>query len=343
MKRERINTRSVSRDVVETDPIVLRDGQRTRLVFLPTLVDQQDDPLRGCFVYQRKLAAGEWEDVKGLSLAGLKAGEGWALELHSAEVSSLMNGLLARKALYEKHGIVWGKQSFVRKTDLPRAIQELVDSPDSDLADALGALNVEDIIGLSRQVDLSKLDVLLAEWQTNEENGREEFWQQLLARNAWVFSQLTGSPVVLLKSKAYVGGKSIDNTGGGEVDYLVRNELTDNVSFIEIKTPLTPLTSSSYRTSGSFGLAKGLTGGLMQVLGYKQQFENEFYAARSKSSAEFRSYNPRCYLIAGQMGVMDGEEIRSLELFRNALAGIQILTFDEVAIRLQGIRDALTT
>src|SRR3954464_6493040 len=99
MSQERISTRSVSRDVVETDPIVLRESDTRRLVFLPTMLDRPDDPLRGCFVYQRKLAANSWQDIRGESLTSLKSGEGWILELRSAEVSRLLEGLLARRRL----------------------------------------------------------------------------------------------------------------------------------------------------------------------------------------------------------------------------------------------------
>jgi hypothetical protein len=127
VSREPISTRSVSRDVVETDPIVLRQSETRRLVFLPTLIDRPDDPLRGYFVYQRKLSANSWEDIRGESLTSLKSGEGWVLELHSAEVSRLLEGLLARRDLYERHGIVWGEREFVSKDSLPQVVRAIIE------------------------------------------------------------------------------------------------------------------------------------------------------------------------------------------------------------------------
>ncbi|MGZ6569361.1 MAG: hypothetical protein ACXVE9_18460, partial [Solirubrobacteraceae bacterium] len=81
--------------------------------------------------------------------------------------------------------------------------------------------------------------------------------------------QLTGSPVVLLKERAYIGGKGISNTGGGVVDYLLANSLTGNVSLVEIKTPGAPLCDAQYRSSGAYIIGKDVVGGLVQVLGYR--------------------------------------------------------------------------
>jgi hypothetical protein len=203
-------------------------------------------------------------------------------------------------------------------------------------------LPAEAIIALGRKVDLSQLDALLGEWLEAAGNNDEDYWQGLLAEHAWVFSQLTGSPVVVLQEKAYVGGKGVENRGGGQVDFLVQNELTHNVAFVEIKTPGTEICADAYRTSGAFSLSKDLSGGVVQVLGYRDRFEKEFNQLHVNSdAAEFRSFNPRCVLIAGSASSLGPEEARSFELFRNALTDVEIWTFDEVAARLEGIRAAL--
>lgn len=337
----RISTHSVARNAMLTDPIVLREtADRTRrLVFAPMLVGRPDDPLRGVFVYQRKLAGDTWRDIGGIPLSSLKAGEGFRLELHGAEVSQLVSGLLDRKSLYEQHGIEWGTQDFVRTAALPQIVRTIVESPDSELAHVLAELDRDDVLALGRKLDRSKLDLLLDEWRRDPGNPKEEHWQDLLTRNSWVFSQLTGSPVVLVDEKAYVGGKDLTNIGGGHVDYLIENELTHNISFIEIKTPATPICAGMYRTSGAMTLDKEFTGGINQVLGYRETFEKEYFPlTRGRSQ---RSYNPRCYLLAGSAASLTEEEARSFELFRNALTGVQVLAFDEVERRLQGLKDAL--
>lgn len=339
---DRIGTTSVSVDVVETDPIVLRETATRRLVFLPTIVDREQ-PLRGCFVYQRRAkAADDWQDIRDENLNSLKAGQGWVLELHTEEVAGLLDGLIARKSLYDRHGIRWGERVFIDRDSLPQVVRSLIDSPQGELAEVLAALQPEEIIALGRKVDLSQLDALLSVWLANLDRADESFWQDLLSEHAWVFSQLTGSPVVVLQERAYVGGKGLDNRGGGEIDFLVRNALTDNVSFVEIKTPHTPICAGAYRTSGAFALHKELSGGVVQVLGYRESFEKTFNQLRMESGlGDFRSYNPRCILIAGLSDALSEDETRSFELFRGALTDVQIWTFDEVAARLQGIREAL--
>lgn len=337
-----IETISVSVDVVETQPIVLRETDQRRLVFLPTLVDRPD-PLRGSFVWQRKRKDDKWEDIRAESFTSMRSGEGWVLELHSEEMTALLDGLLARRALFEKHGIRWGPRSFVDTDSLPDLVRTVIESPDSELAEVLGDLDAEQVLALGRRVDLSQLDWLLSEWIENADCGDEDFWQELLARNAWVFSQLTGAPVVLLREKAYVGGKGIENTGGGEIDFLVANALTDNVAFIEIKTPQTAISGGSYRTSGAYAMHKEISGGIVQALGYRDRFEKTYNDLRAASNSEtvFQAYHGRCFVIAGTTTSLTADETRSFELFRSSLTDVQLWTFDEVATRLRGIRDAL--
>jgi hypothetical protein len=64
-------------------------------------------------------------------------------------------------------------------------VLKLVEEPDSELAKVLRELDPDSLLNLGRTVDLSKLDQLLSEWDTNENNNDEDYWQDLLKRNAW--------------------------------------------------------------------------------------------------------------------------------------------------------------
>jgi len=52
------------------------------------------------------------------------------------------------------------------------------------------------------------LKAFLKEWKANSDVSNEEFWQTLFAKNAFVLSQLFAYPVILIKDKAYLGGRT---------------------------------------------------------------------------------------------------------------------------------------
>ena len=81
MADDKITTESVAVSAQDTDPIVLRESETRRLVFKAMIVDKPEAPVRGYFVWQRKRAEDEWEDITGETLTTLKAGEGYSLEL----------------------------------------------------------------------------------------------------------------------------------------------------------------------------------------------------------------------------------------------------------------------
>ena len=139
------------------------------------------------------------------------AGEAVKIELRSKEVATLMEGLEVRRAMFERHGLLWGEREFVDRASLPSLVQDLLSSPDGDLAAVFDELDADTVIALGRRVDLSQLDALIATWLGSQDVANEGFWQRLLTQHAWVFSQLVGSPVVVLNERAYVGGKGIDN------------------------------------------------------------------------------------------------------------------------------------
>jgi hypothetical protein len=67
----------------------LREGKLSRLVFIPVLVQNEQNPdagINGEFVYQRKAAKDTWIDVRSIPLNSLKSGEGYTLSLKSAEL-----------------------------------------------------------------------------------------------------------------------------------------------------------------------------------------------------------------------------------------------------------------
>lgn len=79
-----IKVRSTSSNSAIATDIVLRIGERSRLVFRPEIVNNPHNAracVRGTFVYQRKGQTQLWEDVADESLTRLKKGEGYKLDI----------------------------------------------------------------------------------------------------------------------------------------------------------------------------------------------------------------------------------------------------------------------
>jgi hypothetical protein len=81
------------------------------------------------------------------------------------------------------------------------------------------------------------LQRVLDVWEDNQSTSNEEFWQSFFDEYPFIVSQVLAFPVVVVENKAYVGGKTISDTGGHIVDFLLAHQLTQNVALLEIKTP----------------------------------------------------------------------------------------------------------
>jgi hypothetical protein len=156
-----------------------------------------------------------------------------------------------------------------------------------------------------------------------------------LKKNSYIISQTFLFPVIILKDKAYVGGKGIDNAGGNLLDFLFTHRLSNNVALIEIKTPTTPVLGSKYRT-GVYSISQDLSGGINQVLNYKDSLIKQYDSLVRGSRHDFQAFDPKCVVIAGCVGSLrDEEQLRSFELFRSNLKDVQVLTYDELFNKLE--------
>ena len=357
---EKVTTRSTPLHTATADDVVLRESKTTRLVFRPLLVDNEMLPeasVKGQFIFEKKGRNDEWVPTEAISLARLKVGEGVRLELKSAETLKLHKELSDLYDLYSQHGTKSGHSTFA-KLDSPLArlavvpvdklneilaadtelggdlLSELLawatsEGDPAELVSRLLELAPDSLRRLNTSANLQRLKSSIAEWTKHKDSTDEDLWQKLLSENVHVLEQVFSWPVNVIAEKAYVGGKGIDNRGGGLVDYLVTNQLTNNVSLIEIKTPGTKLLRKEYRT-GIFNISDDLSGGVMQVLNYKQTLLHHY---QSLGSAElFESFDPKCVVVIGhsRQELQSKDKIKSFELYRNQLNGVVVITFDEL-------------
>lgn len=173
----------------------------------------------------------------------------------------------------------------------------------------------------------------------------EKQWQEFLKDNSWIFSSIFAQPVILYKREAYVGGKTIDNKNGKFNDFLIKNSLSDNVSFLEIKTHKTKLLeNNAYRGEDVYSATKDLTGCIVQVLNQRDNFQKEFYATKGKSkgAGNFETLNSKCVVLIGSTKDLDDNQKFSFELFRSNSRDVEILTFDELQTKIESLQKVMT-
>lgn len=342
--------------------IVLRSGKRVRLIFRPEIVDNANNPearVRGRFIYQRKADAESWEAFDRVTLASLKKGEGYQLELHSDEVLTLRHDLYELARLHREVGIPKGHAHFLKIED---NLGDLLQLTESELAEFLSAnaddaikvfgrvlrwlcetpeiaaklaLNETELPTLNALISRANIRAILEAWRNNQSNPSEEFWQRELSKHSFVLGFLFAYPIVVIRGKAYVGGKEYDNTHGNLVDFLARVPTSRNAALIEIKTPQTPLLGVEYRQD-VFPPSTDLIGAVSQVIHYRESLLDD---TRVRDTADLSVSEPRCLIIAGSAAteLVDDFRKRSFERFRERLLGVQVVTFDEVFRRIEDV------
>jgi hypothetical protein len=355
-----------SASTAESDPIILRETSTTRLVFKPLLVKNPHDEkasVKGCFVFQHKPTNDDWKDHDSVSLARLRGDEWIKLDLTSEELLGLLQNLGAFYRANAKYGLPREKSRFIKvssadKLDFDRLFQMsrrtgidavaqllewLTESGNAvEVLENLKRLKINTLQRLNGLIGLTTLKAALADWEENKSNSSEEFWQNLFHEHAFILSQVFCLPTFILKEKAYVGGKSVNNRGGHLVDFLIANRITKNCALIEIKTPVTKLLGREYR-AGVYSLSEELSGSITQVLNYRLSLLTHYNSLSVDTNSAFEIFAPPCFVIAGNANdeFSSDEQTQSLELIRSDLKNVSIVTFDELFAKTQALIDAL--
>ena len=372
---EKITTESTSLATASANDIALREKQTVRLIFRPTLVNNphnKDAVVSGVFLYQKKGLKEQWIDFETIALSKVKKGEGYKLDLSTGEMLNLFQELEALYELHREVGVPRGRQEFVR---LDAQLKQFVNLPNNQIAEMLNAnkdlggefvtkliswalsetdptelvkrlseLSPDSLRVLNTSASVQRLNEAVSSWYEHRHSKDESLWQTLLTENMYVLEQVFSWPVTIVNEKAYVGGKAVDNKGGGLVDFLVKNQLTNNVALIEIKTPGTELLSKNEYRNGVYNLSEELTGSVMQVLNYKATLLNQYNALGAREM--FEAFDPKCMVIIGNSGRELGDsksKRKTFALYRNQLAGADIVTFDELVQKTRNLIKVLET
>ena len=370
---ERRTITSTSPASADCSDVIVRETATTRLVLRPQLVENPNDPTAAVHVillFQRKGPKDVWEETDAIKLSSLKKGEGVRLELKAAEVLKIFKELADLYKIHARDGIPLGESELIRADSV---ISQLANVPRDQIRTYLSAnqtvgeellatllnwatalqdpatllsrlvsLEPTAVKGLSAAVGLESLRRAVKIWDDNADSDDEEFWQRNLTEHSFVLEQVFSWPTTIVKGKAYVGGKSVLNTGGNIVDFLVKNYMTSNAALVEIKTPSTPLLGRRYR-DGVYNPSEELSGSVMQVANYRYSLEREFYSLRHGLPGALESFNPRRVVIIGNTGELadDEDKLRSFELFRGQSGSVTVITYDELFAKTRRLIEVL--
>lgn len=363
---DQLETATTSSRTAECTPIVLRESARVRLVFRPMLLVNDAQPracIKGEFVYERRAPGGDWQAANTRSLATVKTGEEYKLELHSAELLTLLETLgPLYKARWTEKGLPSGRRTYVRMeaslaqflalpqpeleaflnahpADASAVLGKLAQwlSAPTGAASALAALEPSRLPPVTALIGLSALTSALREWEASADNESEAFWQDTLARHAFVLSHLFAHPVVVIQERAYLGGKALDDKGGSYLDFLTAANATNGVALVEIKTPGTALLGPQYR-GGAYPLSPELSGAVAQVLKYRHTFSTEFSRlSRLRTGDALILGGCPCVVLVGnasrELNTPDKRE--SFEALRDQLSSVRVVTYDELFTKLR--------
>ena len=257
----------------------------------------------------------------------------WAAEFYFEQITKLVQNYNDIIAYYPPNTSVHDDDMFefliefkVEKSDIGKTIDEIFEIGLEKLILFLDEVESK-ISGIARLLKICEV------WKQNSEIKNEEFWQSFFLDYSEIISQTFSTPNLLFQDKAFVGGKNLVNKNGKVVDYIFKNEINNNITLVEIKTPVSKLIGKKYR--GTYSLTPELSGAINQLLIYRDTLQKEFYNLQAKTSNKFEIFNPKCLLIIGRQNSLSQEEVTAFEIFRNELRTIEVITFDELFNKIE--------
>jgi hypothetical protein len=207
----------------------------------------------------------------------------------------------------------------------------------------LAQTDASGLLELRRDIELVTLEQLIERIQALMESKKtEQVWQQFFFDNPFILSLAFSLPIVVFGGGVSVGGRTFTGAGEKIADFLYRNALTDNITLLEIKTPETKVLGSLYR-GGIHAPSVELAGTISQVLDQRYQLHRGIALLKESSRVtNVDSYAVKCIVVIGRIPA-DHNAKKSLELFRNNLNDVIVVTFDELLEKLQHFHALLST
>ena len=195
---------------------------------------------------------------------------------------------------------------------------------------------------LRNDIELVNLKSLIERYESMlSQNHSEQVWQKFLNGNPFILGLAFGYPIIKIQDQASMGGRNFSKRGERIADFLVKNSMTNNTAIVEIKTPNSKLLNDRKFRDQVYTPSSTLSGSITQALDQKYHFEREIIQLRDRSKMyDIQSYSVHCCLIIGSIP-NDEDRLKSFEMFRGNLSGVEIVTFDELLQKLKNLHEFL--
>lgn len=199
------------------------------------------------------------------------------------------------------------------------------------------------LLALSRDIEVVTLEGLIAKIESLlAKQVAEAAWQRFFEANSFVLRLAFGYPVIQMRGQVSVGGGRFDGAGEKIADFAVRAAATGNLALIEIKTGETQLLEKTEYRTGVYAPFRELSGAVSQVLDQIYQLQTSFPVLVHKSGAhDVEAYAIQGLVIAGR-SPEGRERQKSLELYRQSLRTVTVITFDELLEKLRALKSFLS-
>lgn len=195
---------------------------------------------------------------------------------------------------------------------------------------------------LKSDIELVSLERLIASYEELlTKNTKEDTWQRLFNENPFILSLAFGYPAIKIADQASVGGKRLSGDGEKITDYLIKNGVTNNLALIEIKKPSSALLNKTAYRGAVYCASTELTGSVTQVLDQCYHLQQNIATIKNSNRIyDIESYAVHCILIIGTIP-SDEDKKKSFEIYRRNSKNVQIITFDELLLKLKQLHGFL--
>ena len=236
------------------------------------------------------------------------------------------------------------------------------DNQDAFLEALRGQVTKEDIVALGyRKKQLGVFSQLLSNPEFFELckkqksiKGDELLWQAFFEKNPWVFGYglsyfyVTGFDEKKLEQ--LVQGYDLLNRGKRADAVMKTKGIINSLCFAEIKHHNTKLLESDHYRAGCWAPSNEMAGAVAQVQTTVAIAMHKLHGMQrmlddggNPTGEDVFNFKPRAFIVIGSLSEFIGEhgvnqdKLRSFELYRTSLIGIDIMTFDELYERTKFI------